>query len=76
MEALQNASLAMKIAERYLGDVTEPNYLLRYQSHVFAVCERVRLLEQSIAAEGESTFSAPKSGSTPSASAHYSSISD
>jgi hypothetical protein len=76
MEALQNASLAMKIAERYVGDVTEPNCLLQYRSHVLAVRERVHLLEQSIATEGASTFSAPKLGSTQSALARHSSLSD
>ena len=51
MESLHNASQAMGIAERYLGDVTEPNHRLQYQSNVRAVRERLRLLEHSITAE-------------------------
>lgn len=62
MESLKDASQAMEIAERYLGDVTEPNHLLRYQSNVLAARERVHLLEQSMTTE-EKTFGAPKSES-------------
>ena len=51
MESLQNASQAIEIAERYLGNVSEPNQWQRYQSNVLAGRERVRLLQQSIAAE-------------------------